>query len=441
MADGEQNKQSDFMIEKIKNRPINKKKLLRRTVTTAVMAVIFGLVACLTFLILEPVFSNWLYPEEEPPKIIFPEEEDEIPPEDMLVEEEPPDSSIQEEVETILLEDEGIREILENIQLDQDNYIQLYNIMAEYAASLRPYMVTVTAVTSNEDWLNNVNERLGQTYGTIMASNGKEWMILTDWATIRRANDIRVTFCDGNQVEATVKQTDEQTGLAVISVMIDEMPQTTRETAQVVTLGSSNMRDPLGIPVVAMGCPLGTVGSIGYGMIAGKGGALNLEDANYRTFITDIYGSENAAGALFDMQGKLIGIITPSLTYDDMPNAIMAIGISDLRKLIENMSNEKEAAYLGISAIDVTAEANQEMQVPFGAYVRDIAMDSPAMLAGIQRGDVIVEMDGSRIDNCINYTSVIQRLEAGQTIVVVVQRLSQDSYRRMEMEITLEAAE
>lgn len=441
MADGEQNKQSDFMIEKIKNRPINKKKLLRRTVTTAVMAVIFGLVACLTFLILEPVFSNWLYPEEEPPKIIFPEEEDEVQPEDMLVEEEPPDSSIQEEVETILLEDEGIREILENIQLDQDNYIQLYNIMAEYAASLRPYMVTVTAVTSNEDWLNNVNERLGQTYGTIMASNGIEWMILTDWATIRRANDIRVTFCDGEQVEATVKQTDEQTGLAVISVTIEEMPQTTRETAQVVTLGSSNMRDPLGIPVVAMGCPLGTVGSIGYGMIAGKGGALNLEDANYRTFITDIYGSENAAGALFDMQGKLIGIITPSLTYDDMPNAIMAIGISDLRKLIENMSNEKEAAYLGISAIDVTAEANQEMQVPFGAYVRDIAMDSPAMLAGIQRGDVIVEMDGSRIDNCINYTSIIQRLEAGQTIVVVVQRLSQDSYRRMEMEITLEAAE
>lgn len=441
MADGEQNKQSDFMMEKIKSRPINKKKLLRRTVTTAVMAVIFGLIACLTFLILEPVFSNWLYPEEEPPKIIFPEEEDEIPPEDMLVEEEPPDSSIQEEVETILLEDEGIREILENIQLDQDNYIQLYSIMAEYAASLRPYMVTVTAVTSNEDWLNNVNERLGQTYGTIMASNGKEWMILTDWATIRRANDIRVTFCDGNQVEATVKQTDEQTGLAVISVTIDEMPQTTRETAQVVTLGSSNMRDPLGIPVVAMGCPLGTVGSIGYGMIAGKGGTLNLEDANYRTFITDIYGSENAAGALFDMQGKLIGIITPSLTYDDMPNAIMAIGISDLRKLIENMSNEKEAAYLGISAIDVTAEANQEMQVPFGAYVRDIAMDSPAMLAGIQRGDVIVEMDGSRIDNCINYTSIIQRLEAGQTIVVVVQRLSQDSYRRMEMEITLEAAE
>ena len=441
MADGEQNKQSDFMMEKIKSRPINKKKLLRRTVTTAVMAVIFGLVACLTFLILEPVFSNWLYPEEEPPKIIFPEEEDEVPPEDMLVEEEPPDSSIQEEVETILLEDEGIREILENIQLDQDNYIQLYSIMAEYTASLRPYMVTVTAVTSNEDWLNNVNERLGQTYGTIVASNGIEWMILTDWATIRRANDIRVTFCDGEQVEATIKQTDEQTGLAVISVTIEEMPQTTRETAQVVTLGSSNMRDPLGIPVVAMGCPLGTVGSIGYGMIAGKGGALNLEDANYRTFITDIYGSENAAGALFDMQGKLIGIITPSLTYDDMPNAIMAIGISDLRKLIENMSNEKEAAYLGISAIDVTTEANQEMQVPFGAYVRDIAMDSPAMLAGIQRGDVIVEMDGIRIDNCINYTSVIQRLEAGQTIVVVVQRLSQDSYRRMEMEITLEAAE
>ena len=65
----EQNQDSDFMIEKIKERPLNKKKLLRRTLTTASMAVIFGLIACLTFLILEPVFNNWLYPEAKPEQV------------------------------------------------------------------------------------------------------------------------------------------------------------------------------------------------------------------------------------------------------------------------------------------------------------------------------------------------------------------------------------
>ena len=66
MADSTENKQKEqndfskkyFMIEKIKERPVNKKKLLRRTLITASMAVIFALVACFTFLVLEPVISN-----------------------------------------------------------------------------------------------------------------------------------------------------------------------------------------------------------------------------------------------------------------------------------------------------------------------------------------------------------------------------------------------
>ena len=75
MPESSQNNQSDFMIEKIKERPVNKKKLLRRTVITAAMAVIFGLIACFTFLILEPVISNFLYPEEEPQIVVFPEDQ------------------------------------------------------------------------------------------------------------------------------------------------------------------------------------------------------------------------------------------------------------------------------------------------------------------------------------------------------------------------------
>ena len=79
MADSQENKQKEqndvseknFMIEKIKERPVNKKKLLRRTLITVSMAVIFGLVACFTFLVLEPVISNWLYPEEEPQVVVF----------------------------------------------------------------------------------------------------------------------------------------------------------------------------------------------------------------------------------------------------------------------------------------------------------------------------------------------------------------------------------
>ena len=172
-------------------------------------------------------------------------------------------------------------------------------------------------------------------------------------------------------------------------------------------------------------------------MITASGSVLNKVDANYKLLTTDIYGSPESEGVLFNMQGQIVGIITSDRISPDMKNAVTAIGISELRKLIENMSNGKEPAYMGISGMDVTPEANQEMGVPFGAYVREVDMNSPAMLGGIQRGDVIVEIDDSSIENFNNYAATLLRLEAGATITVTVQRLSQNSYREMEMEITL----
>ena len=78
----------NFIKERVKERPVNRRKLLRRTVLTASMAVVFGLIACLTFLVLEPVFTNWLYPEEEPDPVRLQEEAltEEMLPQDMVLE-------------------------------------------------------------------------------------------------------------------------------------------------------------------------------------------------------------------------------------------------------------------------------------------------------------------------------------------------------------------
>lgn len=435
MADAEQNKQTDFMMEKIKERPVNKRKLLRRTVTTAAMAVIFGLIACLTFLILEPVFSNWLNPEEEPQIIVFPEEVDEMGPEDMLVEDE--SASIQEAVESVIQEDEQIQKILDNVVLDKKNYTQLYDAMSVYVAELNTSMVTVTGISSNEDWLNGTYEQEGQTYGVIVANNGKEYLILTSHATVRQKTDISVTFCSGETAAAEIKQMDSQTSLAVISVEIASLTQDTREAVMVATLGSSNLKNPVGIPVVALGSPLGVVGSAGYGMIAAPAVSLSKVDANYKLFVTDITGTADGLGVLFNMQSQIVGIITPDRARPELKSAVTAVGISELKKLVENMSNGKKAAYMGISGADVTAEANREYGVPFGAYVKEIEMDSPAMLAGIQRGDVIVEIAGNNIENFNNYAAALLRLEAGETVKVTINRPVQDSYREMELQLTL----
>ena len=77
-----------FMRERIKQRPVNRGKLLRRTAITVSLAVVFGVVACITFLLLSPVINRMLNPEpvQTPDPVTFPEEhlEDEVLPEDLI---------------------------------------------------------------------------------------------------------------------------------------------------------------------------------------------------------------------------------------------------------------------------------------------------------------------------------------------------------------------
>lgn len=436
MAEEEQN---GFMIEKIKERPINRRKLLRRTLITASMAVIFGLIACFTFLVLEPVISNWLYPEEEPQVIVFPEDLEEMSPEEMLAENQPTESpQPSSEPEDVTLREEQIEEILSGVILDKENYRELYVALSDYVDQLNQYMVTITAVTSNIDWFNNVQESQNQASGIIVANNGKDLLVLADASSIRSAEKLILTFSNEVQAEAQIKQQDKYTNLAVLSVSLSDLPEEMVEAGiPLAVLGRSNTKNLSGTPVIALGSPLGISNSIGYGMIASGSTQIYAPDRNYKLLITDINGSQNAGGALFNLQGEVIGIITSNKTGSDMKNLINAYGITELKKVIEKMSNGSSIAYMGISGLDVTKEANENQGVPYGAFVKEVAMDSPAMLAGIQRGDVITEMDGKKVTLFSDYTTILMQMEPGQTVKLTVMRQAQNEYKEMNLSIEL----
>ena len=120
-----------------------------------------------------------------------------------------------------------------------------------------------------------------------------------------------------------------------------------------------------------------------------------------------------------------------------MRNLIAAYGISELKQIVSKMGNGIEPGYLGILGTDVTEEANRELGVPYGAYIREIYMDSPAMLAGIQRGDVIVEVNGEMISRFADYTNTILKLQTGSTVSVKVRRQVQNEYREMSFNVTI----
>lgn len=440
----EQNEQSDFLSEKIKVKPVNKRKLIRRTIITATMAVIFGLIACVTFLILEPIIKNWIYPEEEPPIVMFPEDPEEMAPEDMLAESPTPAPAQTPEPtpeqEGVVLEEEQIQEILSEVKLDLDNYKELYSSLSEYVNNISRYMVTVTTVTTNVDWFSNVQENKNQCSGVIIYNTGIELLILTNYSPIKSAERLLLTFHDNTIVEAQLKARNLETDLAVLSVELDVLDMPEEQIAEefpVVNFGYYSTRNYIGMPVVAIGNPMGVSDSVGYGMITASSVTLSMTDRNYSLLMTDIIGSQNANGMLFNLQGQMIGVITGSKADSSMKNVITAYGITELQRIVEKMSNASEIPYMGIKGVDVTREANQGYGVPYGAYVEEIDMDSPAMRAGIQRGDVIVSIDDSTFTTFRGYSNALIQMEPGQTVNVTVKRQAQDEYKEMSFTIEL----
>ncbi len=435
MEDNRNQDNTDFMKETIKQRPLNRRKLVRRTLLTAAMAVVFGMVACVTFLLLEPVISNKLYPEEEPQTVVLVEEteENEVLPEDMIVDESQmhPTPTPEPSPEPAVLADEQIAKFLSEIEIGSEDYIALFSNMKETAREACKSVVTVVGVTSDVGWLVSEYESEGAVAGAVVADNGKELLILANVSSIREADSLKVIFNDGEEYQASIKKSDSNTGLAVISVFKSAMKSSTLENTGTVVLGTSGS-NLVGSPVVALGRPIGTEGSLCYGNITSTGNPIRLPDSNYKYLTTDIYGSSNASGILINLRGQVVGLIDMAYNSPDMENLISAIGISDLKKLVESLSNDKEIAYFGVYGVDVTEEANEELGVPLGAYITEIDMDSPAMDAGIQSGDVITQINETEVANYQDLVKALLSTQPESAISIRLMRQGPENYMEME---------
>ena len=449
----------DFLQEKIKERPINKKKLLKKTIITAMMAVLFGLLACLSFLLLEPVLNNWLYPEEAPEVVTFPPEQEEMLPEDMLTEggSTQPSQTVSESEEvqstqqpsqedsptqTISVSDinnmpeSGTHEA-ESMLEDETQELTLKPYQTQYEELYQTYkdisssMVTVTAVHSDVDWFNNTYQSEGTTAGVIIANNNRELLILARKSPLGVAESIRVTFCNGVNADAEIKKYDKNTDLAVFAVDLKYVGSATLDDVSVAVLGSSAPSGIVGKPVIAIGNLFGYKDNVCYGIITSKGNNVELADNEYKLITTDIYASENPSGILVSLEGEVIGMIDNSYNNSDTKNLLSAVGITELKGMITKLSNGEDIPYLGIYTQDITSQVKIEMGLPQGAYIFDIDMDSPAMLNGMQKGDIIVQVGAQEIRSPSDYMNALRAAVIDRNLKIIVQRASGDSYEEM----------
>lgn len=416
----------EFMKERVKARPLNRRKLVQKTLTTVSMAVIFGLIACLTFSALEPTISNWLHPQEKIEKIEIPLASEEILPEDMKIHDETVLEPTQEVIDT--LKDE--------IELGTKDYQKLYQSIYSLVLSIQSAEVTVTGVSTERDLFNAAYQSMNKSIGYIFAQNSTEIMIMVKRDSISDFGSIEITFVDGSKTEAQVRGTDVNTGLAVLVVEKEQMSVSTLEVISFLNMGSSSLSTLIASPVIAMGSPLGNR-SVMYGMITSVGTVINMTDCNYKLLTTDIYGSKNASGILVDLNGKVLGIINQEHNEEGVSNLISALGISEIKSALQRMSNGLENSYIGIKGTDIPLEITSAKKIPAGVYVTEIVMDSPAMQAGIQSGDIIVNMGKKKVTSFADYLKILSDWTPGEIQEVILMRQSQDTYKTAKVEVVV----
>jgi serine protease Do len=247
--------------------------------------------------------------------------------------------------------------------------------------------------------------------GVIVSPDG---YILTNNHVIDGATDVRVTLSDKRQLKAKVVGSDAKTDIAVLKVEGNNFPA--------ITIGDS-AKVQVGDYALAIGDPFGVGQTVTMGIVSAMNrGNLGIED--YEDFIqTDApINPGNSGGALINDRGELIGINTAILSHGSGGNEGIgfAVPVNLARQVMGQILDHGKVnrAYLGIMIQDVTpaiakAMGLKDMQ---GVLVGDVSPTGPAIKSGIQRGDVILEVNGKPVADSRSLRMTISMMSPDATV-------------------------
>ncbi|MBZ5659566.1 MAG: DegQ family serine endoprotease [Acidobacteriia bacterium] len=247
--------------------------------------------------------------------------------------------------------------------------------------------------------------------GVIVSPDG---YILTNNHVIDGATDVRVTLSDKRQLKAKVVGTDPKTDIAVLKVEGNDF--------HAITIGDSSKVE-VGDYALAIGDPFGVGQTVTMGIVSAMNrGNLGIED--YEDFIqTDApINPGNSGGALVNDRGELIGINTAILSHGSGGNEGIgfAVPVNLARQVMGQILDHGKVnrAYLGIMIQDVTPAIAKAMNLNSmqGVLVGDVSPNGPAKKSGIQRGDVITELNGKQVPDSRTLRMSISMMNPDSTV-------------------------
>ena len=413
--DKEKNSGFSFMQEKIKEKPVYANPLVKKALRCILGGALFGGTALLIWALALPRINNRME-KNEIQEIQIPEE---------TVDSETDDKS----------EDESPVYITETVSMELKDYEKMYQQLMQIGNQVSKSLVDISAVKTDTDWFDEALTSHKSVAGLIIGDNGMELLILTEHEKVKDG-DLKVRFYDHTEAAGTLKKYDSNTGLAVISVNLSDVDSSTRDVISYAELGSSkSLRS--GQPVIVVGNPTGSSGSLLFGNLTSVTQTAELYDSSYNILTTDILKSSNGSGVVADWSGKIVGLLQEKTEVEGQDNTIQAYGISDVKDLIEHLSNNQDIVYMGIVGADVTTSISEQENIPIGVYVSEVSLDSPAITAGIQPGDIITEINGQAIVNLKDIVATLLKCSSGQTVDVRYKRADASGYQDLQASVTL----
>lgn len=408
----------DFIREKIKEKPINKKKILEKIAIAALCGLVFSLVVFFMMMIFIPIIKEAVAAETDNTEF----SSEELMETEATETQEDTEAEIETETET-----QADVVIPPDLNLSISDYQTLQDELYSIGNEVNKSIVTVAVISDEQmEGTGNPFEADRQGCGLIVHEDTNYLYILTEKKVIADAGDIRVTFIDNTGAAATFLKSDANTGLTILTIEKRQLSIKTKEKVSVAVMGSSYEMTN-GSVVIA----LETNYSILTGNITSVQNEIATRDKNYSIFTTDIVASENAGGVLINTKGEVIGIVMQSLSESQDINTLTAVEADELLDLIPALCNGKDIPYMGLYISTVTKDISKDYDIPLGVYIKEVSSDSPAMKAGLQSGDVIVEMNGSAVSVDAVYSDMLQLLIPGTTCEIVVKRQNGDAYYKV----------
>jgi S1-C subfamily serine protease len=307
----------------------------------------------------------------------------------------------------------------------------------DVVAKVAPAVVTVVNEQQFQfqGGVGNQLQPVGSGTGFVIDESGH---IVTNWHVVDGGDKFFVIFADGTKEDATLVGSDQVSDLAVV--------QAKPHSSTTLSFGNSDALKP-GEPVLAIGSPLGAFSNtVTEGIVGATGRNFPYDSGGPQVYDNLIQHDApinpgNSGGPLLDLAGNVVGVNTLGIPTDQQGQPVQglffAIPSNTVNTIVTKLIADGSVVYpfFGITPVDLdpVAAAANNLPVDFGAYVANVSPGSPAADAGIEQGDIILSIAGTKIDQQTSFTEALFPHQPGDQVKVTLQRGSQ----KLTKEVTL----